>query len=198
MPETSAGPASGGRRAVEYRSAVELYRGRSLARYRGGTPGGLPGGFCGPRISRTAAGWSLLESAFSARGGALDYRIRSWEWRCHAESRLSLESVSAACGWVQVKIFAEAPFALHSRAGEESADRGLHHQSHTDAEGGSAGLRILRSRIDASDSGSSVFFRGLLGRFRRDGTAGAADASWGENVYVKIPITNTRRMSPRP
>ena len=37
-----------------------------------------------------------------------------------------------------------------------------------------------------------ISLRGLLRRLRRDGRQARRIASWGENVYVKIPVTNTQ------
>jgi len=49
------------------------------------------------------------------------------------------------------------------------------------------------ARISSSPFRTVLFRLKCWGRLRRNGAPGAQGPAWGSNVYVKIPITNTRR-----
>ena len=60
------------------------------------------------------------------------------------------------------------------------------------------GLRGVRARHLAKHHGEADFVRGVFRRISRNAAAGAENQGWAKNVYVKIPITNTRGESSLP
>ena len=84
-------------------------------------------------------------------------------------------------------------FRRHHRALQEPADQGLHHQPDPDAQGGHRRLRGLRPR-SCSRSVPTGRFRSRCSptSSTRWSAQARAIASWGKNVNVKIPVTNTK------
>ena len=76
--------------------------------------------------------------------------------------------------------------------------QGHDNQSHLDAQGGYCGLRTIRERGVARGGGEADLVRSLQRRIPGNAPPGTQDRSWQSNVYVKIPITNTRRESAVP
>ena len=72
-------------------------------------------------------------------------------------------------------------------------DQGLHHQSDADAQGRRHRLRGLRPRGPAAIPDRPISFEVFSDEFATMERQAREIASWGENVYVKIPVTNTKR-----
>src|SRR4029079_8316763 len=69
--------------------------------------------------------------------------------------------------------------ARHAGAVPPALHQGIHHQSDADAQGGNRRLPRLRARGARRDCRPADLVRGLLGRVRRDGAAGARDRQLG-------------------
>ena len=136
-------------------------------------------------------------SPLAARGGA-------WILRDDIGSSADMMTgkMAALChddASLRVKIFADgADRASILELAGNPLDPGLHHQSHADAQGRRHRLRDVRRESLRAPSRTVRFsFEVFSDDFDEMERQALRIASWGENVYVKIPITNTRGQSRR-
>ena len=83
--------------------------------------------------------------------------------------------------------------AVDAGIGARPAHRRVHHQPDADAQGRHLRLPRLRQGGSGGDQGPADLVRGVRRRHREMRRQAREIATWGDNVYVKIPVTNTRR-----
>ena len=86
----------------------------------------------------------------------------------------------------------------HSQVGSRQSHRRLHNQSYADAQGRDFRLRELRSQYLDIIDGRPISYEVFADDFVEMRRQALKIAKWGENVYVKIPITNTKAQSSAP
>ena len=187
VPQAEAGPADCRRRSYDLRA--QLHGRRPLARHRGRPPRRRAG-------RRFSIDYRLRTSRTPRRAGRprLDRSrkpptgfSRPWRGEAHEACRRLDGS----------KIFADgADLDGHAGAVPQAAHQGLHDQSDADAQGRHHAT-IARSRSDvlAAIPDRPISFEVFSDEFAEMERQAREIATWGENVYVKIPVTNTQRES---
>ena len=74
----------------------------------------------------------------------------------------------------------------------EAVYQGIHHQPDPDAQGGYDGLRGFAQQVLAAIPDRPISFEVFSDEFDEMERQAREIATWGEHVYVKIPVTNTR------
>ena len=90
---------------------------------------------------------------------------------------------------LHVKIFADGADLAASRRWRRAADPGLHDQPDADAQGGRRGLRGVRPEVIELVPDRPISFEVFADDFDEMERQARMIASWGANVYVKIPVT---------
>ena len=94
---------------------------------------------------------------------------------------------------LKVKIFADgADLDGHARDVRQAVHHRLHDQPDADAQGRHHGLPRFAREVLAAIPDRPISFEVFSDDFAEMERQAREIASWGKNVYVKIPVTNTR------
>ena len=93
-----------------------------------------------------------------------------------------------------VKLFADGADLEHIlRLAADQRIRGLHDQPDADVEGRADGLRGVRRRLLEEITDQPISFEVFADDAAEIRRQARLIAAWGENVYVKVPVTTTER-----
>ena len=185
VPEAEAGPAAAGRRRYDMRRAASW--------------SATAGATSRPASAAGAGATILVDYGYDESHAARARRPRRGRWPRRPtgfwhDLTTRIEANDMKLTDLRTKIFADGA----ELAGMLALYRQPHIKGFTTnptlmRKAGITDYRAFAQRGAGGHSRSADLVRGVLRRVRGDGAAGARDRTWGEHVYVKIPVTNTRR-----